>query len=281
MNELSSTFVYLPGAGGGGEGDLAALVAGLGYPVFFESIRYPDWQRCVEEDFSAESILEEVTAEISKRVPVGPIRIMGMSLGGHLGYAAALRLQEQGREIVGLCVVDAFMIETTQPTTGWQGRALAQGMDLLRKRRFMDLLRFARSKTWRALLRLAGGRLVKPLRKLSTSGGLNSLLATDAVAEEELSMRLLLRHLAPWLAQLDREPAPLIAPVALLRTPLSADDDTAWMRRCPYISIHEVPGTHQTLFEAEHIGTLRDAFGAAMGEFEQASSSSLEIHTNS
>lgn len=276
MSESVLTFVYLPGAGGGGEGDLATLVAGLHYPVSFEPIHYPGWQRSIEDGFSAEVLLEELTAEIARRMPTGPISIMGMSLGGHLGYAASLRLQAQGREIAGLCLVDSFMIETSQPTAGWQGRALSQAMDLLRKRRFMDLLRLTRSKAWRALLRLAGGRLLNPLRRLSASGGLNSLLAADAVAEQELSMRLLIRHLAPWLAQLDHEPVSLIAPVALLRTAVTADDDTAWMRRCPYLSIHEVTGTHQTLFEAEHLGTLRNAFEAAVREFIQASSSSIE-----
>jgi thioesterase domain-containing protein len=276
MMESSTTFVYLPGAGGGGEGDLAALVAGLNFPVGFEPIHYPGWQRCMAEGFSAEVLLEDLTAEIEKTVPSGPIRIMGMSLGGHLGYATALRLQARGREIAGLCVVDSFMIETSKPTAGWQGRALSQGMDLLRKGRFMDLARFARSKAWRALLRLGGRPLLKVLGRFSASGGMNSLLAADAVAEQELSMRLLIGHLAPWLAQLDREPVLLTAPVALLRTKVSARDDVAWMRRCPHLSIHDVPGTHQTLFEAEHIGEIRKAFGGAMDEFTRAASAALE-----
>jgi thioesterase domain-containing protein len=219
------------------------------------------------EGFSAEILLEELTAEIERKVPSGPIRIMGMSLGGHLGYAAALRLQARGREIVGVCVVDSFMIETSKPTAGWQGRALTQGMDLLRKRRFMDLVRFARSKAWRALLRLGGKPLLKLLGRVSASGGMNSIFAADAVAEQELSMRLLIGHLAPWLLELDREPVPLMAPVALLRTRVSARDDAAWIRRCPKVTIYEVPGTHQTLFEAENIGEMRRAFAAAASEF--------------
>jgi thioesterase domain-containing protein len=276
MTEKSTKFVYLPGAGGGGEGDLAAMAAGLDLPVGFEPIRYPGWQRSMAEGFSAETLLEELTAEIEKKVPSGPIRIMGMSIGGHLGYAAALRLQAKGREIAGLCVVDSFMIETSKPTSGWQGRALAEGMDLLRKRRFMDLARFARSKAWRALLRLGGKPLLKMLGRASASGGMNSLLAADAVAERELSMRLLIGHLAPWLVELDHEPVPLSAPVALLRTRVSARDDVAWMRRCPCVTIYEVPGTHQTLFEAENLAEMRKAFGAAAAEFNRSAAALLE-----
>jgi thioesterase domain-containing protein len=195
---------------------------------------------------------------------------MGMSIGGHLGYATALRLQARGREIAGLCLVDSFMIETSKPTSGWQGRALAQGIDLLRKGQFTDLVRFARSKAWRALLRLGGKPLLNVLGRVSASGGMNSMLASDAVAEQELSMRVLIGHLAPWLVELDREPVPLIAPVALLRTRVSEHDDKAWMRRCPYVTIHEVPGTHHTLFELENIRAMRVAFGAAASEFDRA-----------
>ena len=267
MMESGLTFVYLPGAGGGGEGDLAALAAGLDFPVSFEPIPYPGWQRSIAEGFSAERFVEELAVEIAARVPSGPIRIMGMSIGGHLGYAAALRLQATGRAIGGLCVVDSFMIATSQPTAGWQGRALAQGMDLLRKRRFAELAEFVRSKAWRAMLRLGGKPLLNLLGKVSALGGMNSLLTKDAVAEQELSMRLLIGHLAPWLVELDREPVPLLAPVAVLRTRLSGRDDAAWTRRCPNVSVYEISGTHQTLFEAENIGELREAFGAAATEF--------------
>ncbi|MBB5056945.1 thioesterase domain-containing protein [Granulicella aggregans] len=268
--------MYLPGAGGGGEGDLAELAAGLDFPVSFEPVRYPGWQRSMAEGFSAEILLEELAAEIERKVPSGPIRIMGMSIGGHLGYTIALRLQAKGREIAGLCVVDSFMIESSKATAGWQGRALAQGMDLLRKGRYMTFARFIRSKAWRGLLRLGGKPLLSLVGRVSGSGGMNTLLARDAMADQELSMRLLIVHLAPWLKELDCEPVPLIAPVALLRTKVSARDDLSWMRRCPYVSIYEVPGTHETLFEAENIGEMRKAFGAAAMEFSRAGAAALE-----
>jgi hypothetical protein len=86
------------------------------------------------------------------------------------------------------------------------------------------------------------------------------LLAIDPIAEEELSLRLLLRAVAPWAASLDREPAALHAPAILLRTPATAGDDAAWVRRCPEMKIYEIRGQHLTLFEPENIGSLRDAF---------------------
>jgi len=192
---------------------------------------------------------------------------MGLSIGGHLGYAGALRLQQMGREISLFCAIDSFMVVSSQPSAGWQKRALADAFDLLRKGWYKDFARLVRSKIWRGLLRLAGGRLAGTLRRFSGSGNLPSIFSGDSVAEHELSMRLLLREVAPWVAELDRKPVQLDAPTILLRTQASACHDAAWRLRCPNIAIREVPGKHQTLFEPENIGGLRDAFESAASQF--------------
>jgi len=266
MSRDSHTFVYLPGGGGGGEHDLAAFASGLDHELRFETINYPGWQRYVQDDFSAETLIAELTSEVVKRVPAGPIRLMGLSIGGHFGYAVALRLQEMRREVAVFCVIDSFMIASAQPSAGWKRRALADALDLIRKRRFGDLLRFVRSKAWRALLRLAGGRLTGPLRRFAANGQLPSMLKGDAIAEQELSMRLLIRTVAPWIADLDRNPVPLHAPTILLRTQGSACHDAVWRKRCPNIAVREVPGRHLTLFEPENIQGLREAFSAAANQ---------------
>ena len=53
-----------------------------------------------------------MSAEIDARIPYGPIRLVGLSMGGHFAYAAALRLQGMGREIAGFCAIlmTAFII---------------------------------------------------------------------------------------------------------------------------------------------------------------------------
>jgi thioesterase domain-containing protein len=268
MMEHPLTFLYFPGGGGGGEHDMAAFAAGLRYPVRFETIAYPGWQRYVEDGFSAESLVAELTAETVKRVPAGPVRIMGLSLGGHLGYAVALRLREMGRKVALFCAIDSFLVASSEPSSGWQRRALGDALDLLRKGRFKELATFARSKAWRAVMRLAGGRLTGQLRRFSGSGQLPAIFTADAVAEHELSMRLLLREIAPWVAALDRNPVPLPVPAILLRTAASAQFDQAWTRRCPHVAIREVPGKHLTLFEPENIAGLRQAFAAAADQLE-------------
>jgi thioesterase domain-containing protein len=208
--------------------------------------------------------------QIVTKVPRGPIHIVGLSIGGHFGYAAALRLQAMGREIAGLCAIDSFMIVSAEPSAGWKGRALAEGLELLRGRRFGEFIRFVRSKFWRAMLRLAGNRLPGLLQRFSPSGKLPSVSAFDPIFERELTMRLLVRETAPWIASLDREPVELKAPAVLLRTGLTAGDDAAWRRRCPNIAIFEIAGQHHTLFEAENVGSLREAYFIATRDWREA-----------
>ena len=267
MSQEPQRYLFLPGAAGGGEHDMAAFSAGLEHPIHFETISYPGWRRYVEDDFSAETLIAELTADVAKRAPAGPIRLIGVSLGGHFGYAIALRLQQTGREIEMLCAIDSFMVASSQPSAGWRSRALSDAFDLIRKRRFGELAQFVRSKAWRAAMRLAGGRLAGLLRSSSGGGQLPSIFGHDDIAEQELSMRLLLREVAPWVAGLDCNPIAMNAPAILLRTEATAGHDAAWRLRCPRIEIREVPGKHLTLFEAENINALREAFVEASGAF--------------
>jgi thioesterase domain-containing protein len=275
------SFLYLPGAGGG-EADLTVLRHSLGDAFHLQVIDYPGWQRYVADGFSAEDLVEELASQMAAAVPRGPIRIASASLGGHFAYAAALRLQQRRRDIAGLLAIDTFMIDSSGPSDGWQSRAMAMGLDLLRKGDLGKISRFVRSKFWRAIFRLAGGRLIAMLRRAAASGRLPWFLAIDPIAEEELSMRLLLRAVAPWVAALDRDPIPLYAPASLLRTPATAEDDAAWMLRCPELDIYEIPGQHLTLFEPENIGPLRDAFIRATGEWalQEAESAMLVGHSS-
>lgn len=259
----SVPILFLSGAGGGAP-DLNVF-RDNDDPARFEVITYPDWRRSMAADFSAEVLIEELAAKILAAVPNGPIRIVGLSLGGHLGYAIGIRLQAMGREIDGLCVIDSFMFASSGPSSGWKGRALAQGFELLRGGRITELSTFLRSKFWRALVRISGSHLASWLRTLNLSG----MLIPDPVFESELRMRLLVQAVAPWLASIEQRPVALRAPVVLLRTALSAADDDAWRRRCQNLNIIQIKGQHHTLFEPENIGSLHEAFVAGTRNWRQ------------
>jgi len=248
---------FLPGAGGDAPG-LDVFRDGPDDPNQIEVIDYPGWRRYVTEGYSADALIDDLAFEIARRIPAGPIRIIGVSIGGHLGYAAGLRLRAQGREIAGLCAIDSTLIESSGPSAGWKRRALELALEQLRERRLGDLVRFMRSRFWRGLVRALGDRLPWMARRCSAR--LPLAFALDPVFEQELSMRLLIRTVAPWMASVDRNPVTLQAPAILLRTALAAGDDDAWRRRCPDINVFEIPGKHHTLFDAENVGTLHASF---------------------
>ena len=267
MIERTFPTIFLPGSGNYAP-DLTLLRSGPDDGMRFETVYYPGWRRFASGGFTSEAMIAELAAKIAAKVPHGPIRIVGLSIGGHFGYAAALRLRAQGREIGGFCAIDSFMIDTAEATPGWQGRALAQALELLKKRRFGEFAAFARSKFWRAMLRLLTNQFPNLMRNFSSYGTNGGLSTIDPLLEQEMSMRLLVRETAPWLASLDKAPLPLEAPAILLRTPTTAGDDQAWQRRCPHLKIHVVTGNHHSLFEPEHVDSLRQAFVAATSEWQ-------------
>jgi len=251
------SIAFLPGAGGGVP-DLDVFRDGADDPTRVEAIGYPGWKRYVVEGYSADALINDLAIEIARRIPAGPIGIIGVSIGGHFGYAVALRLQAQGRDIAGLCAIDSMMIESSGPSAGWRQRALGQAFELLRRPRLSDLARFVRSKFWRGLVRASGDRLPSMAQRYSAT--LPLISALDPIFEEELSMRLLIRAAAPWIAALDRNPVALEAPAVLLRTESAAGDDETWRHRCPDIKVFEILGKHHNLFDAENVGRLHEIF---------------------
>jgi thioesterase domain-containing protein len=272
MNRAPPTVFFLPGAGGGRpdwSNDAAFLALGASFKgreedsIRFERIQYPDWRRWVDGGFSVEVIISELVEEIVAKAPDGRVWIVGFSIGGHFGYASALRLQAIGREIAGFCAIDTFMISSSEPKPGWKKRHLEEALRLLHNGRFHELALFLRKRFWRAQLRLLLATAPALLRILARSDRAPALAALDPVLEHELNMRVLMRGVAPWIGSLDRDPVAINAPVALLRTRKTAGDDSAWRRRCPNIEIIEIDGDHSTLLDPENAGSFRKAFEAA------------------
>ena len=162
--------IVLPGANG--KVYLSTFSADAEEQEKFSAIRYPGWQSYIAKGLSAEALIGDIVSQIVALAPQGPIRIVGISIGGHFGYAAALRLQASGREIAGFCAIDTFMIASSAPRVGWARRALELGVKLVYERRVGDFGVFIRSNFWRALLRLAGNRLLNLLRIFGSSGRL-------------------------------------------------------------------------------------------------------------
>ena len=259
MNSPAIKIIVLRGAGGAAP-DLAMFQTGVDSTRTFVRIDYPGWRHYVNVGYSARAIVDDLVSRITQQVPTGPIYIVGLSIGGHFGYATALRLQELGREVGGFCAVDTFMMSTAAVSDGWSRRALMLASRLILGLRFAEFREFIRTRFWRAWLRMLGGTLPGLLRNYAASGRQPWFFKLDPSLEQELSMRLLIEHAAPFVASLDTNPVPLNAPAILLRTETTGKDDAAWKQRCPRLVIRKLPGDHQTVFEPQSHTLIREAF---------------------
>lgn len=257
-------FVFLPGVDNSDE-EMSSLARGLeGYS--FDFISYPGWRRYVAEDFSLDVLAHQVALKIARQVPSGPIRIVGYSIGGHLGYCAALHLQSMGREVATLCVIDSFMpgsASSLESPGNRKNRILAEVLAMVRAGRLRELSRFVQSKFWRALFLVAGERLKRYFSRTIRGGAEETTGSRRMLVAQEWGMYLLQREAKPWLTSLDRTSVPLNVPAIGLRTAVTSADDDDWRQRCPQITFYEVLGQHHELLQSVHIGGVRDAFASA------------------
>lgn len=266
MSPARLPIILLPGASGHAP-DCAPFCADPSDRDRFVALRYPPWQTYVDAGLTGEALVDALVAEIMHRVPQMPVKLLGVSIGGHFAYATALRLESLGRTVAGLCIIDSGTV-TAARSAHWKARLVSHAADLLRRGRPGALALHARRLAWRGLFRLAGDGL--PALARDYAAPLHRIGTIDSIFAEELSMRLLMRITATWMRSLDDHATRLRAPAVLLRTRAMAADDSLWRERCPELRIIDIPGNHETLFEAENAAALRAAFLAATAQWSGA-----------
>lgn len=266
MNAAHLPLVVLPGARGHAP-DCTPFCAAPSDLDRVVTLHYPAWRAQIEGGLTAEALAEALVAEIMDHVPKEPVVLLGVSIGGHFAYAAALRLESLGHPVAGLCIIDSGTI-TTARSAGWKARLASHAADLLRRGRPGALALHARRLAWRGLFRLAGDDLPSFARRHTTA--LERISRIDPAFAEELGMRLLIRITAAWMPSLDSHAPRLSAPAALLRTETNSANDALWRKRCPELRIIDLPGNHETLFESENAPALRSAFLTATAQWSGA-----------
>lgn len=101
----------------GDEPPLAELRAALADRVEFDLLDYPDIDRPSSEIRDFAGILDGVIERIRSRQPAGDVHIAGYSFGGQVGFAAACRLQGEGRRIGLLALLDSRALSLKVPAT--------------------------------------------------------------------------------------------------------------------------------------------------------------------
>jgi thioesterase domain-containing protein len=253
MSAAIRAFLTLAGAGGG-HVDPSMFADPPDARLKFLALELPDWRWHLAAARTHADLVQHLVAQASALVPDGPLRFVGTSLGGHLAFETAVRLQAAGRAIGGLCLLDTFFGRppVAAPTRfrrelgrAWRGGTLGRFVATHVSRRSLGLWSRLRSRAWQQHAR---------------AGTWPWDLRPGSLLEREWSMRLLLRLASPAAAA---EPAtPLAAPVLLLRTTEGVRDDDTWRRRCPRLEVHELPGDHHTLGSPETAQAIRPTFSA-------------------
>ena len=113
----------------GDQPSLANLRSTLADRIAFDVLDYPDIDRPSSEIRDFDHILRETVERIRTSQPSGDVHIAGYSFGGLVGFAAACRLQAEGRHVGLLALLDsrAFNLETSSSVRLTRNRDAAPG----------------------------------------------------------------------------------------------------------------------------------------------------------
>ena len=105
--ESARPVVFLiPGLGGEEDPDLGAFCRLMRAELDLVPITYLDWTELLDADFEFGSVGADVRRQIESRMPTGPIRVAGYSMGGHLAFLTALAFQLEGRPTEVIAILD-------------------------------------------------------------------------------------------------------------------------------------------------------------------------------
>ncbi|MFB9270031.1 thioesterase domain-containing protein [Bradyrhizobium erythrophlei] len=85
---------------------MAAFAGALGKVARVVPIKYPDLRSILDGKDSVADMAEAGIAQIQRSQPVGPVRLIGHSLGGAVAFEVAARLLESGRSVNFLGILD-------------------------------------------------------------------------------------------------------------------------------------------------------------------------------
>ena len=102
----------------GDEPSFANFRASLAGRVDFELLDYPDIDRPSSEIRNFDAILSRTVERIRSLQPSGELHIAGYSFGGLVGFAAACRLEAEGRRIGLLALLDSPALSLKVPSSG-------------------------------------------------------------------------------------------------------------------------------------------------------------------
>jgi len=204
----------------------------------------PGWAAGEQVDCQslAEVVVPMVEA-IQKHQPQGPIRLMGYSAGAHFAHEVARQLEDLGRQVEFLGLVDAI---PNRPRAAWWSKTTAMLRRLIDPRQWSSFRR-------RRPPNEPSGQRVKVPRKQHLPD--RFVRMHDQFRQTRQQLVDLLEAHVPGRTQ---------APVTLFRVPGKKDEKRppglGWGRYCSHVKVIFLEDLeHKQIIRTEHIQTLADA----------------------
>jgi thioesterase domain-containing protein len=233
----------------------------LGRDLRIVKIPRLDWTDLVQPGSDIRTMISHVKRQIENSSDAHPVRIVGYSIGGFLGYYCALDLQAEGRPPLRLAILD-----TSPPNQ------IATGALPLRKR-FQERLRKLATLDLRkglgsVLSKFATKKSFLPhLRRLSRFRYTRLPFNMESYLHHKITWQMEINLILSWDEARNPPNPPLMTPTTVL---LSADYDVvdgierAWRDYCPNSTLIRVAGDHDTMLQPPNNGPLFSLITKAM-----------------
>jgi thioesterase domain-containing protein len=223
----------------GDESPLADFRAALADRLDFELLDYPDIDRPSGEIRDFDRIVGWTLDRIRRLRPTGEVHIAGYSFGGLVGFVTACRLQEEGRRVGLLALLDSRALGLKVPRSGgvMRNRDAAPGLwgaagdaasRLLIAARLSDVVRASID----PIGRMFGARAARGVRRLLVQN----------LRGRSLSGVTLGHFDGPFvLFRAQKQPDPSLPP------------DLGWSAHCAAVRTVPVHGDHNSMFQTAHL----------------------------
>lgn len=257
--KVTETSVFLfPGGGGRDEPALARLRAQSLPLLNFTLVPVGDWRKWVKEDLDFAK-LAALAADFIENSQ-GPARLIGYSQGGQLAYATALTLQQRGRNVRWVGLLDSAAPKTIEkrPKVGFRKGLVVPALDYLGARlRGKNPIVSVRGDPRNRILNWLGEVPYGPPLVMGAARlGPRMFRPRSLVRlDHHIQIRLFMKLASEWLSRTKRAKT-LDVPVFLFRSEESGTPDLGWNSFCSDLRVVPVNGSHLGMLGSEHIDDL-------------------------
>lgn len=221
------------------------------------AVDYGDWQHWAAPGFGPDALLARVVENIAAAQPSGELRLLGYSVGGHVGFAAARRLRRMGRAVGLLGILDTNLSE--HPHSGFRTERHDRATERARILRGLRAGEAAAPVAEFAARRLLSPRWSPLLRTLARHRHARLPGELGFHLHDRLRARRLLELIGPL--RPDGRDAGALAdvPVCIFRAneqERHAAPDLGWRHVCPEARVVAVDGGHHTMLDPPHLDAL-------------------------